>query len=536
MKKVIIVDDNSLSAEGIAQSIPWETLGLTLAGLFYDGQSVLDQIDHVQPDIIISDIKMPGISGLEMTKVILSKYIHIKIILVSAYNDFQSAREALRVGAFDYVEKPVDYKYLEQMIVSAVTQIEREQYHLESIKRSRPAIIENFFYNLTHSFPKDAQYYLKDYIPYLGINLNGSYYLSVVINIENSDKIKHSYGFEKYYVYQMSLKDQVTDIFKDYALLHILLKHNRLILILGIDAKSEPEAVQMVSTSIDSLTRRQEHRILQYNIGIGDVVSDIWHIQQSYENAKQALEYRFFFTQKTVFDIRDCINKTPLINTWSSSDEERLIRLLCKKDSDGIFEYTRQLSHLFSGLTDKRKVFVILYSISNRILKFLYDIDSNNEDIQQKVISMYQNMDHYQSRDEICNGLYQVCLEICNHLKQSMDSYYKQICHSVLEFIKINYTNTELGLNELALHINISNAHLSSIFKSEVGLSISEAITNARIEAAKLLLKNTRLSIKEISEKVGYANQYYFSACFKKKTEMTPSTYRSETQTVYDLT
>jgi len=338
--------------------------------------------------------------------------------------------------------------------------------------------------------------------------------------------LKQSYGFEKYYVYQMSLKDEVFDAFKEYSLLHILLKHNRLILILGIDAASEPAAVQRVSDSIELLTSRHEHRILNYNIGIGDMVYDIWHIQQSYENAKQALEYRFFFTQKTIFDIRDCINKTPLNNTWSTADEEHLIRLLCKKDSEGIFQYTRRLSELFSGLTDKRKVFVILYSISNRILKFLYDIDSMNEEIHQQVISVYQNMDQYQTGDDICQVLFQLCVKICSHMTQSMESYYQQICHSVLDFIKHNYTNPDLGLNELALHINISKAHLSSIFKTETGLSISDAITNARIEAAKLLLHNSKLTIKEISEKVGYANQYYFSACFKKKTDMTPSTYR----------
>lgn len=343
------------------------------------------------------------------------------------------------------MEKPVDYQYLEQMIAGAVTRIEREEYHLESIKRSRTAIADNFFYNLTHSFPGDAQYYLKDYFPYLGINLHGGYYVSIVIDIEISDSIRQTYGLEKYVVCQMSLKDDVTAVFGGCALFQILMKHNRLILILGMDSDSKAE-------------------------------------------------------------------------------EERLIRLLCKKDMAGILSYTRQLSELFSDLTDKRRVFVIVYSISNRILKFLYDIDLNDEELQQQVISIYQNMDRYNSRDDICERLYQICGEICSQLKQSVDSYYQQICQSVLEFIKQNYANPELGLNELALYINISNAHLSSIFKSVTGLSASDAST--RMEAAKLLLRNTRLSIEEISERVGFTNQYYFSACFKKKSEMTPSTYR----------
>ena len=187
MKKVVIIDDNALSAEGIAQNICWDKMGVSLAGIYYDGQSVLEQIDEIQPDIIISDIKMPGISGLEMTRAILAKYINMKIILVSAYNDFHSAREALRAGAYDYVEKPVDYEYLAKLVSDAVIQIEREQYHLESIKRSRPAIVENFFYNLTHSFPGDAQY-----------SLVGQGRSHVQAPIQNRTCPTKAYGFSPY--------------------------------------------------------------------------------------------------------------------------------------------------------------------------------------------------------------------------------------------------------------------------------------------------------------------------------------------------
>lgn len=528
MKKVFIVDDNSLSAHGIARSIHWETLETEVAGIFYDGQSVLKQISLQKPDIIISDIKMPGISGLEMTRQILSCNTNIKIILVSAYSDFQFAQEALRIGAFDYIEKPIDYEYLEQIIDRARLRIDREEYHLESIKRSKPALVENFFYNLTHSFPRDARHYLKDYIPYLGINLDSQFYASIVINIENSEEIKAQFGFEKYFVCQMSLKDDIIAVFQNCALFHVLVKHNRLILIVGMDVASDNEAVHLISGNITNLLEHRAYQILSYNLGIGDIVPDIWHIQQSYENAKLALEYRFFFAQKTVFDIRDCMNKTPLINTWSSADEERLIQLLCKKDIDGLKEYSLWLADTFFGLQDKRRVFVILYSLSNRILKFLYDINMNVPELFTKVTSIYQDMDDYHSCPDICFGLYEICRDICEHLTQSISSYHKQLCKSILAYISRNYGNPDLGLNDLALHVNISNAHLSSIFKNITGLSISDAITNARIDAAQLLLKNTSYSIKEISEKVGYANQYYFSACFKKKTDMTPSGYRSD--------
>lgn len=529
MKKVLIVDDNSLAAQGIAQNIPWSQLGIEVAGLFFDGQSVLAQLDKEKPDIIISDIKMPGITGLEMTRAILEKYTDIKIILISAYSDFQYAQEALRLGAFDYIEKPIDYDYLKEIVENAAKQLDQEARYLESIRRSRPAMVENFFYNLIHSSPDDARHHLKDYIPYLELPLNSRYYASLVVDIENTDEVKQQFGFEKYYMSQMALKDELASVFQNCPLTYILLKHNRLILIIGLQVHSRADAIRSIYDSLADLLERKTYLLLNYNIGIGDLVRDIWHIQQSYENAKLALEYRFFFSQKKIFDIRDCMNKNPLSNSWSSKQEEQLIQILCKKDPGSLKTYTEQLTELFLQIQDKRQIFVILYSLSNRILKFFYDINLEDQELTASITSIYQDMDSYRSCEEICLNLYRICTRICDCLTQSVNNHHHQLCQSVTKYIREHYTNPDLSLNELALHVNISNAHLSSIFKNTTGISISDAINNARIEAAQLMLRSTSYSIKEISERIGYANQYYFSSCFKKKTDMTPSSYRAKT-------
>lgn len=528
MKKAFIVDDNALSAQGIAKSIPWDKLGIEMAGVFYDSQSVLKHIVHIHPDIVISDIKMPGISGLELTKKLLDSHMGIKIILVSAYSDFQYAQEALRLGAFDYIEKPIDYGYLEEIIGNAADQIDRDHYYLESIRRSQPAMVENFFHNLIHSFPEDARYYLNDYIPYLGIGIDSRFYVSLIIDIENSEDIRTRFGFEKYYVSQMELKDELLKTFSACDLKHILIKHNRLIVIMGMNLANPAEVIHFINDRLAELMDKKKYVLLDYNIGIGNIVRDIWHIRQSYENAKLALEYRFFFTQKNIFDIRDCVNRSPLLNTWSEAQEEKLIQLLCRKDLDGLSSYTASLAETFLRIQDKRQILVILYSLSNRILKFFYDINLDDQKLFARVTSIYQNIDSYQSCDAICKDFYDICRESCKCLTQSVNSYHSQLCRAVTEYIQSNYSNPDLGLNDLAMHVNISNAHLSSIFKNTTGISVSDAINNARIDAARLLLTNTSCSIKEISMRVGYANQYYFSACFKKKTDMTPSGYRTK--------
>ena len=128
--------------------------------------------------------------------------------------------------------------------------------------------------------------------------------------------------------------------------------------------------------------------------------------------------------------------------------------------------------------------------------------------------------------DQLFSWLYTICISACQKVDSSLTTYHSQLCTSVVNYIKSNYTNSDLCLNELAKYANVSPSYLSALFKKTENVSISEVITNIRIDAACKMLETSILSLKEISDKCGYANQYYFSTTFKKKKNMTPSAYR----------
>ena len=198
MKKIMIVDDNYLSAEGIEKNIDWETLNAEIIHVCYNGTSAIEAMKKEPADLIISDIEMPDLDGISMSRQALEINPMVKIILISAYDKFEYARRALLLGALDYIEKPLDYAYLIQKVKNAFALMEKEQKNLQLLKQSRPLLTEKFFREITHLPSSEAAYRLKPYLKYLNLELNYDFYTVVILELENAPDLKAVYGIEKF--------------------------------------------------------------------------------------------------------------------------------------------------------------------------------------------------------------------------------------------------------------------------------------------------------------------------------------------------
>ena len=150
MKKVMIVDDNCLTAEGIEKNIDWKSLDANVVAVKYNSLSALDTLKSSHVDLIISDIEMPDLDGISLSQKAQEIQPFIKVILVSAYDKFEYAKRAIRLGVYDYIEKPLDYIYLTEKVKNAFTEIDRTQKNTELVKASRPVMTEKFFHDLLH--------------------------------------------------------------------------------------------------------------------------------------------------------------------------------------------------------------------------------------------------------------------------------------------------------------------------------------------------------------------------------------------------
>lgn len=526
MNKILIADDNCLVLDGIRSNMDWAALDAEVVCTCSNGAGVLEYLKDSPVDLIISDISMPGMSGLEMADRLLAEHSDFMIIFISAYDNFEYAKEAVRIGAFDYVEKPIDYAYLKKVAADALRQLETERRNREILERSRPVLTADFFSDLLRTSPEESRYYLADSAEYLEIPLDYAQYLCLHIEVVNDMEFRKANGIEQFHMQMLRLKDDLRQHMGEFPFCYCLEHRNSMTV---ITASDQPPAgmLQSLYRMLDSFLSGQENSPLTVQIGIGCTVDTLWGLQQSYTDAEQALKYRYFQPQNNLFDIRDFSAKKPHSFLLNDGKEKTLIRLLTQKDIPAITAYMEALGDkICRDFPDQNTVILLAYDLVNKILRFIHDLGLESDYLMKDIQLFSQNIPGFSDSQQLCSGLLDVCKQVCFALDSTTKSYHQNLNRTVHDYIRSHYHDPELGLSSIAAAVNVSPAHLSALFRKLNHMTITDRITEIRMEHAELLLKTTSLPIKEISSKSGYANQYYFSACFKKKNGCTPSVFR----------
>ena len=325
----------------------------------------------------------------------------------------------------------------------------------------------------------------------------------------------------------MNIKDILLEHLNEFDYVYLLQDFDGYFCILGQNVKQSSHFLQQTHKVISSAIEAAQTQGLSINAGIGTIVQDLWNLNRSCESALHALEYRFFFPHKNVFDGREALGRDLSVTDFSDTKEEELIRLLCKKDETAIDSWLQDFSvSITQNYQTKNFAFIQIYSLLGRILKFFYELSLDTQALEKEIIHVYNHIERFHTTDELCSWLKNLLHTVCRKLDSSLNDYHKKLCESVLSFITQNYMDNTLCLNDIAGHVNVSPAYLSALFKKNQGISISDFITLQRIDAACRYLSATNMTLKEISQKCGYANQYYFSTSFKKKMDISPSAYR----------
>lgn len=527
MYNILIVDDNPYSIESIKENIDWKSLDANISGICYNGASALEILRNEKIDLIISDIEMPDIDGISMCKKALELNPSIKVLLISAYDKFEYAKSAVQMGVYDYIEKPIDFEYMSKKLSDAILLIQKEARNAKLLEKSRPVLIERFYSELIHSDIKEAKYKLASYEDFLGLKLDYRFYVTMIIKIENAYEYKNATSIASYEMKLYDISDTISDccqVFDDYYLLKEL---DHFTLIICQNSSSSEHISRVLYKIADEIIGKHEGSGLNLILGIGNIVNDIWNLGLSYQSAKHALEYRFFFPQKNVFDAGEVLGRSFSLEPLKMINENELITLICQRKEPEIKSWLNTLKSDFSGnQLSKDLYFISIHSLLDKLLKFIYELNLDTADLQKSIIETYSKLDSFSTTEDLFGWIESICIAACNKVDASLTTYHSQLSHSVVEYINANYMNADLSLNELAKYANVSPSYLSAMFKKAEGISIIDCITNIRIDNACTLLQTTSLTLKEISQKCGYANQYYFSTAFKKKIGMSPSAYR----------
>ncbi|WP_130858996.1 response regulator [Gracilibacillus phocaeensis] len=524
MKKLIIVDDNIKTSEGIRHHINWGYLETEVVGIFTSAYDALAFLKDHDIDIIITDLNMPTMNGIELTREVIKQQPLVKIMFISAHDDFMYAREAIRLDVFDYIEKPIDFNYLTEKLKQMVKMIEEEQMILYQLKESKPLLMEKFFMDLIDSNPQYASYNLLEQAEFLEIDTNKKFYFSIVIDIKNFKTLMSTHNVEQCHIALIQLRNSFINNFFSHHMIYYCNQADELIFVIGSNHIDMKQCTQLITRFGESFSS-----ILEYKVGIGSIVSQIWNISMSYQRAKQALEHQFIFPESTIFDANQLKSQTsnPILFTYE--DEEKLVKLISTNDISGMKQFIKQLEQTWIHESLPRSLISVhIYRLVSRLIKFTHDINLNDQDWHYDASSFFAESNNVINITQFSQNFFFLCKKLSDVFQASISDRTEVIAEETKRYIHNHYMDPNLNLDSIAEQVNLNASYLGSLFKRATNTNILKYITKVRMEKAEELLKNKQLKIKDISEMLGYANQYYFSSSFKKYYGKTPTELRED--------
>ncbi|SHM97598.1 response regulator [Gracilibacillus kekensis] len=497
MKKIFLVDDEAVIRRGIAQKIDWEKEGFSYCGDASDGEMALPLIEKHQPDIVITDIKMPFMDGLTLSKIIKEKMPNIKIIILSGHDEFEYAQQAIRLQVEEYCLKPVSSQDLLTILRKVKKEMEAPLIHYAKIDTK-----EDLYDHLCKGSLSTEE--IAHQAKALQVDLMASYYTVVVV--EYDEELKRVAPF-----YQ---NDQALFFVKDTKWI-VILKH---------------DVEHMLMKQINQI-RESLSSVL---FGIGSIETRTEHITLSYENAIEAYSYsRAVHSYTSTMFLSD--NEGIYQDLMRAADRRKLIHFLKFGQLDQVTTFVQRYSDVILNKKEHPNVFIyyFLLDFTITIKHHIEETEQYDDDCMKVIQQVEEQIQKVQTKQQIVEYMTNMLLPLFSNKDTGK---YAKVIQQVKQVVSERYHESGLSLQQIALDVNISASYLSNIFSKEMKQTITEYLTKTRIEKAKELLEMTNDKTYEIADKVGYNDSHYFCHIFKKITGMTTKEYKNHLTNQYSAT
>lgn len=525
MLKVFLVEDEVIIRNSIQKNIDWEGEGFVFVGEAGDGELAFPMIQETQPDIVITDIKMPFMDGLEMSRLIKVEMPWIKIIVLSGYDEFNYAKEAITVGVTDYLLKPVDsVAVIESLrrVGLIIQEDKKKQLLMERFQREKQENIRaektKLFYEILDHKGTYSEWIQKS--KQFGIDLGALMYNVNLLQIVPS--VEGSYSEELV----NAIEQMERFVFEQHNLVWFEYGPERYVFLIKGGNKEDINATQEKYTA-HIATMLEEYPTLEYFVGIGEPVERLGEIVKSFEIANQMFCYRYLAPKNQVMDCQKEANlKDVDIKKIGQKAMEKFLLSGSKKEIHTFVE------ELFYSLGDNnvnsyllRQYLVVDMHLA--VISFISEIRGGNEEIEGMSTDIGEVMKCLNTLDNTKKYLCEImkkAIDIRNDIAQNK---YTDIIGKAKSYIEKNYYKEDISLNRVAASVNVSPSHFSTIFAQEVGQTFIEYLTIIRMNKAKELLRSSSRKCSEIGYEIGYKDSHYFYYLFKKTQGTTPTDYRT---------
>jgi len=530
MLKMIIADDERWVRTAIRTIIPFEDLGLVLSSEASNGIEALELCREHEPHILVTDIMMPGLNGLELINELTDMLPDLKIIIISGYNDFEYAKTAMKYGVKDYLLKPVDENELIQVLRRIIDELnssemmkKEKEVRQEQYKKAWPVICEAFLNRLITQNNMTADNIRNEAMTY-GMDLSGNHFTVCVCSPDETPHLSLTPQTHEY------VKTIVKRTMKRYAgAVTFPPENDRTVLVSIIKGRSEDDI-----RHAHDICRRilKKKYCLDISCGVSSTANTPCMLQRLFPEAVRALDTRFWqgpgtFARHTP----DCISADPKLTLQEDMLNKIILNIKLSNLQtaltyiDSISESLKaEQQHNFSPSLAKEFYWQFIQSLIimlNIQLPFIH---------QETVVSGQHPYDRIRGM-KFFTDLESYTKELLQHIfdfyhdKNPVDN--TNLIENAKKVIESNFAG-DISLEQVARHVHLSPAYLSELFKKQTGMSFIDYKTIVRIENAKKLLMMPSATISEVSAQVGYTDPKYFSKLFKKITGKTVYEYKKE--------
>lgn len=535
--KVFLVEDEMVIRRGIKNSIDWEKEGYIFCGEASDGELAYPMIIKEKPDILITDIRMPFMDGLELCKLVKKELPNIKILILSGYDEFDYAKEAIRLGVTEYLLKPISSGKLLEALNGVSESIRREKEDKDLVRKYMEEMRENTEHEKQKFFEQmiagnlsmaDALETGKKY----EMNLSAGMYNLLLFRFtlgEENRKSGELLGEAEYAIEKLTERLEYVFEFQrgveDWAFL-----------LMADNEEQMSERVKELSKDLEEIMKN--YSTIAYFGGIGQPVARLRELEESFREAERALAARFTMELNRIISVEDIrmaqnVDTLDDIEITSFGEIEKTRTMLEKFLNNGAEDEIDEFVDVYINELPEENLKSVLmrqYIIMDAyivMMSFCEKIEGIEGEMQAQSEELKNSMKTIQTLEEIKNYIRMLLKKIIGVRDTISGRRYSDIIEIAKDQIRKTYMSDEISLNTIAAEVGMSPSYFSSIFSKEMGKTFVEYLTEIRMDRAKELLMCSSMKTSEIGYEVGYKDPHYFSYIFKKTQNCTPKEFRA---------
>jgi two-component system response regulator YesN len=507
MYKMVIVDDEKVVLDGLTSAINWSDHQVQIVGTSLDGNTAYQLIEDTKPHIVMADIRMPGLNGLDLIDKVKTLRPDTVFIVISGYTEFDYAKRALKLEVVDYLTKPIELDEIIASVKKAINKFDSIQ-----VEKQNKDKIQKYELQLEEKYMLDAIFghQLSDHeltteFENCTVLVCGFTSSKGLTKYKERDFIRHlKKPFQKN-------GDNGFVFFVDEYLVVVFSKSNQ------EENKAVVDFSELVVNQVGELPI----------IGVGNTYDDLTGVQQSYKEAVEVFHIGIYLNRSfTYYDALEKVDHnvgSDMIKTidnyfnkqnWDLNNLNKLI--------DDLLQYSQQ--KMLPPVKTKYMCFRLIINVFDYVQQ---EYEVNVEHILEEKHVIYNQLHQLRSIEEMKEWLLDKGSLLSEYLQDNQMSQKEKLIVDVKKYIENHFCEV-ITLDDIAQQFHISPAYLSSLFSKRVGMTLFEFIIDMRMNTAKERLRTTNYKISEICHQVGYDNQRYFNQVFKKHVGTTPGKYRSE--------